>query len=191
MKKQVSIAYQMSLNSVSALPMDIINHDIMCLLSFTDAVSLSMTSKLFNGAIKYNHNPTIDDQFAIIKAVQNNNVDAIKCLLKVEYIDPALNDNEPLIRAIKNNSSALFELLLKDPRVNPAARNNLAVRIATSKNKTDMLQLLLADPRVNPSDMDNDALIKAAYMNNHDSAKMLLGYGKLKFNGSGSYRAES
>jgi ankyrin repeat protein len=164
----------MSVSLLSTLPIDIIQHELTSFLSFSDAISLRKTNHHFNGSFNYNHDPRLDNNYAIRLAAKHGNVDATKCLLKVEYVDPAFNDNEPLILAITENSSyPTVEY------VNPAFNGN--VQLSSSKGYAEIVSLLLNDPRVNPSDSDNAALLYAVNAGNVEIVRMLMDYGKFLF----------
>ena len=117
--------------------------------------------------------PSINDNEAILWAVQNGHLAIVQSLLRDVRVDPAARDNEAIRHAAEEGHAAVVQLLLADPRVNPAARDNEAIRIAAEEGHAAVVQLLLADPRVNPAARDNEA-IRVAASNGHAAVVQLL-----------------
>jgi ankyrin repeat protein len=134
----------MPIKFISDLPLDVINHDIICLLPFTEAVALSKTSRLFNGGVKYNHNPTLDNQFAIKLAVQKSNLDAIKCLLKVPFVNPSFDDNHAIQAASYKGHLEIVRLLLDNPNTVLNYSASKAIFRALFKSHDEIALLLLS-----------------------------------------------
>ena len=53
------------------------------------------------------------------RAIDNNQLEAIRCLLSHPYFDPSVSDNDPVRYAANHNKIAMGNLLLADPRVSP------------------------------------------------------------------------
>jgi ankyrin repeat protein len=161
----------------SMLPEDIIQHELSSFLSFSDVIRLRKTSH-FNASFNYNHDPRLDNNYAIKLAAKHANVDATKCLLKVKYVDPGDNYNEPLILAITKKSYDVVQLLLNDTRVNPAIKDNAplihAITVCNTDDSYSIVKLLLKDKRVNPATRHNLLLRTASGKGYAEIVRLIL-----------------
>jgi ankyrin repeat protein len=136
------------------LPTDIMQNELICFLSFSDSISLRKTSKFFNTSFTYNHDPRIDNQRAIILAVDNCNakgnyngkIDAIKCLLNVEYADPSIYNNYPIRMAILYGNLEVVRALLDSGKVHPSINYNYPLLAASRTGNLELVTLFLDYP---------------------------------------------
>lgn len=112
--------------------------------------------------------PSLDDNYAIKTAAENDYLSLVELLLKDLRIDPGADDNYSLRLAIENDYFDIFKLLIEDPRVDTGSNNNAAIRFAFSayglerdEESFDIVKFLLKDPRVDPSVNDYEILREA------------------------------
>jgi hypothetical protein len=133
--------------ALSRLPDAILNHEIAPYLTFTESINLRKTAKSFNESYIYQHDPRLDLQLAIAKASSEGKLDAVRCLLKVPFIDPGFNYNYAVrITALKGHVEIMQELLT-NRLVDPADFNNEAIINAASHGHSDIVKMLLKDNR--------------------------------------------
>ncbi len=123
----------------------------------------------------------------------------VKCLLKMQQIDPTSMDNLAIVNASIMGNAEIVEMLLMDGRVDPSVDNNAALVGAAScgvqysctslcsadighlkiikdspiEQYVRIVELLLANKRVNPSTENNRALYESI-RNTHDEIAVLL-----------------
>ena len=115
----------------------------------------------------------MDTQTQFYEAIQINDIQNVKSLLKDKRVDPSYRNNSSIQFASENGHFNIVKLLLKDKRVDPSDNNNWAIKLASQNGHVDILKLLLKDKRVSPS--DNNWIIRFASANGHiDIVKLLL-----------------
>jgi hypothetical protein len=112
--------------SLDSIPTDLFG-EIACFLDFQNALTFAIISKQAYSDFKCQHDPRIDEQFAVKKASEAGNVNAIMCLLKVEFVDFAVDNNYPFR---KSSSIGNVKALIQNTKVDPAVDNNVALRNA-------------------------------------------------------------
>jgi hypothetical protein len=128
-----------------------------------------------NILIEIGHDPSINDNNAIIMASDRKATRTIKLLLNDCRVDPSVNHN-----AIIKSSARFFcdtelmKLLLEHPKVDPTANNNDPLFGAVSINTPEVAELLIKDPRVDPT-INSNYLIKYTVNNGIiDMVRLLL-----------------
>ena len=69
--------------------------------------------------------------YAMMKAIEKDNVEVVKLLLADERVDPAAKNNAAFRLAVFKGNEKVVKLLLADRRVDPSADNNYAIRTAS------------------------------------------------------------
>jgi ankyrin repeat protein len=160
--------------SLATLPHDIIEYEVTCLISFADALSLRNTNHFFNASFNYNHNPRLDNQSAIKLAVRDGNINAIKCLLKIDYVDPTIENNYPIKLAVRNGNVQVVKALLDSGKVDPSAEYNYPLRTATNGN-LEMVRFLLDYPNFDLHNVNVTlALSEALKQRKDDIARLMI-----------------
>jgi hypothetical protein len=155
--------------SIDQLPDVVLNHEIANYLSFIDSISLRRTSNYFDSIYQCQHNPRIDAQFAVNKAVSALNRDALKCILKVEYVDSKFS----LFRAAASHNWDGIEFLLDiDKSLDPSAYNNWVMVQACNYGSLRIVQTLLGKS-LSPIGLDY-AFFRAAIMDEFEIVSLLL-----------------
>jgi len=103
-----------------------------------------------------------DKNQEFIDAVNDNNVDRVKILLRDSRVDPSVNNNWAIKWAADRGLTGIVKALLNDGRVDPAAGNNYAIRWAAGGGHMEVVKALLNDGRADPSAENNNAIIWAA-----------------------------
>ena len=105
-------------------------------------------------------NTDIVNHEAFIIAVQNNDVELLKLLLKDEKNNPGRGgdyeiqskykkyDNRPIRLACQNGLTEMVKLLLRDSRVDPSTDKQFPLRHAIKNNHWDIVEMLINDKRV-------------------------------------------
>jgi ankyrin repeat protein len=156
------------------LPTDIMQNEIACSLSFKDAINVRKTSKFFNGCFNYNHDPRLDNQCAIKLAVRHGNVDAIKCLLEVKYVDPTTDNNSPIKMAISNGNVEVVKTLLDSGKVDASVENNYPILKASEIGALEMVTFLLDYPKFDLANENVTGALFIALKNRHDDVASLM-----------------
>ncbi len=109
-----------------------------------------------------------------IQAINNKDIESVKCFLKYSTFNPACFNNYALNHSAKNGCLEIVKLLLQDYRIDPSLNNNKALSCAADSNSFEIFKLILKDKRVNPSDNDNYALATSSLNGNLEMVKLLL-----------------
>ncbi|KAJ3308630.1 Dynein heavy chain 3, axonemal [Boothiomyces sp. JEL0838] len=117
--------------------------------------------------------PAADNNYAIRLAAEKNHLEVVKLLLADSRVDPSANENSSIQWSSFNGSFEITSMLLKDSRVNPAVDANYPIRLAAQNGHFKVVELLFKDERVDPSALDNYA-IKFASENGHYEIVALL-----------------
>lgn len=97
-----------------------------------------------------------------IKAIKNENIDAIKFFLNFKNFNPTHECNYAIrLAAFLGNNQSLITLL-NDSRIDPSDVDNFAVIEAIKQENTKTLQILLNDYRIKKEKINNELLIKLA-----------------------------
>lgn len=86
------------------------------------------------------------------KAINDNNIELVKLLLKDPNVDPSTDYNYGICYASEDGYQEIVELLLKDPRIDPSARENKALCLACENGYIEIVKLLLNDSRLYSSE---------------------------------------
>ncbi|KAJ3316394.1 hypothetical protein HDU76_001838 [Blyttiomyces sp. JEL0837] len=116
--------------------------------------------------IARNVNPAAQDNQAFIVACQNNHLDVVKILSKMETVDVAARDNLALRMATQQGNFQVLKYLLTLPDVDPTVQENTSFIIACGKGHFDIVKLLAVQPGVDPSVQDCLA-VRVAAVNGH------------------------
>ena len=109
--------------------------------------------------------PAADDNAALLVAVLNDNLMAIKILLLDARVNPAVFKprHSPIVAAATRPwETGVLELLLRDGRVDPGVEGNAALIAAITAQNGYAIKALLADARVNPNEAEPEAPIVCA-----------------------------
>jgi ankyrin repeat protein len=109
------------------MPEVIIQHEILIFLNFKDSMNFRKTAKSFNESYLYQHDPRLDDQFAIIEASSKGENNAVICLLKVPFVDPGIFNNSALLGAVYAGHSEVVKTLLESNRLDTTINGNIAL----------------------------------------------------------------
>ena len=90
----------------------------------------------------------MNKQYEFNNAIDINDQDVIKLLIKDNEVDPALDDNFAIRCSSRNGNLNVVKLLLKDNRVDPSALFNFAIYNADRNKFTNIVKLLWNDKRV-------------------------------------------
>jgi hypothetical protein len=162
--------------SLTLMHDSIVQNEIMIFLNFTDSLNFRKTAKVFNESYLYQHNPRLDEQFAIIKASKEGENNAVICLLKVPFVNLTFS---AFLGAVNGGHSDVVRTLLESNRVDPAFNENIAVISAARKGRLDTVKLLLKDIRIDPTDQDNLAIKVASYGSHPSVVQALLDDGRV------------
>lgn len=158
--------------SLTQLPNELFQHELACLLSFSDAVNVRKINRQYNQCFNYIHDPRLD-QCALGRAVANGNIFAVKCILAIPFVDPNFNDNYALRTAGARAYQEIAQILLDDKRLNVSKKASSEILTnAVIFNRAHLVQLLLQhfDPR-----WDGNILICfATYFGFVDTLRVLL-----------------
>ena len=109
--------------------------------------------------------PSVNDNFAIIKASEKGYLEIVELLLKDYRVDPTLHKNRAIRWASENGHIEVVKCLLKDQRVDPTDyRNysivsaNYSIVSASDFNHIDIVKLLISDKRVRNSLLKEDII---------------------------------
>ena len=80
-------------------------------------------------------------------AITNNDIDAVKILLKDYMVNPIYN-GIPLLLSIESGNIEIIKLLLKDKRMNPCVNKNYAIRVADEIGNFNVINLLWKDVKI-------------------------------------------
>lgn len=105
--------------------------------------------------------PGLDNQFAILVACDDCNIDLVSMLMKYPTVDPSVKNNQCLIEVCAASDIDILKLLLQDPRVNPSDQNNKAIRNCILNDDFEMFSLIYRDRRFNPIDEENLIFVSA------------------------------
>jgi hypothetical protein len=116
------------------------NYDISSFLSFKDSISLRQTCHSLNSSYTFQHDPRTDHQYAVSKAAHHGNLVALRCIVKVPYVD-----SEAAMIAAANGSDweIVKNLLNVDESLNASAGDNIVMKQACQVGNLDMIRILL------------------------------------------------
>jgi hypothetical protein len=116
------------------------NYDISSFLSFKDSINLRQTCHSLNSSYTFQHDPRTDHQYAVSKAAHHGNLVALRCILKVPYVD-----SEPAMIAAANEGDweIVKNLLNVDESLNASAGDNIVMKKACEVGNPDMIRILL------------------------------------------------
>jgi hypothetical protein len=174
-------------NKLSTLLYDIIRL-IASLLPLKDSLRLSVCSRRLQPLYDYNHDPRLDNQFAVSKGVEKRKWTLLETIILVPYVAheylfrmAAAHGQDALMQRIMKirefpltsmyhafwiaackGHVCCMQLLLNSSRgLDPASSNNLTLRVASYSGRADVVKLLLNDARVDPLVNDNECIIMA------------------------------
>jgi hypothetical protein len=149
--------------------MNKINDDTKQLIESVRANDLILFKKLF----KLQHvNPALNDNIAIILAVQNQNYEMVKLLLSDNRVSPSVNYNMPIEICTNNGNSKIFNLLISDRRVYYHLDCN-AFSIACKNGYEEFVLKMIGNNLLNKA-KDNNKAIKEAFKAKHFNIVFLL-----------------
>nr|QBK88150.1 MAG: ankyrin repeat protein [Marseillevirus LCMAC202] len=119
---------------------------------------------------------TVQQQFA--RAIEDQNVDAVKRLLFNPRVDPTAHDNYAIKASSYSGHAAIVRLLLEDGRTDPTAEGSAALRVSSVGGHATVVELLLADGRADPTAKDNDAIRGSSLNGRAEVVKLLLEDGR-------------
>lgn len=102
----------------------------------------------FDNPNNVSENPILVIDSILISALNNENLDISKLLLKDKRVDPSRDKNYALKIACKKGMSEIIELLLKDKRIDPSCDNNKCLFLSLKRKNYNIVNLLLSDIRV-------------------------------------------
>jgi Ankyrin repeats (3 copies) len=181
---------------LSTLPYEIIRL-FTSKLSLKDALNLHQTCTSLYSLLDYNHDPRLDNQFAIKMACRKDRVDIFKKLLTLKYIvmeqdvyDAAANGQVSLVQvfiesglinskklkqvflwAMNSEQIVVVELLMSSDAIESF---DSAISLSARQGKFKVLKTLLGDCRANPAACDNIAICEAAGRGDVEMVKYLL-----------------
>jgi ankyrin repeat protein len=120
--------------------------------------------------------PKVDPTGCISLAIECDDEDLVKLLLKDGRDDPAMYDSI-ITDACKNKE--IVKLLLDDGRADPSVYHNEAIGMACQLGCMETVQLLLTDPRVNPADDNNNAIYWACHNGHFEITQLLFNHQKV------------
>lgn len=120
------------------------------------------TCKLFNAiADKYPITESADDNCKVfLRAMDNNNVDAILKFLRSGKIDPSFDNNYVIGWANQNSHLTVIQELIKDPRVDPSDEDDFAIKQASENGHLAVVQELLKHPKIDLSSIPDNIIKK-------------------------------
>lgn len=133
-------------------------------------VNIAKISKKMYSDFDFQHNPRLDDQFAVKRAFETWNLNAIRCLLKVEFVDFGFDNNYPI--RMSGGNIQLLKVLIENPSLDPGANNNEALRNAAYFNRIEAVELLLT--KLDPRKDQNEAFVLAVQQGHHDLIIIML-----------------
>jgi hypothetical protein len=98
-------------------------------------------------------------QYEFEDAINNNNIEKVKSLLKDKKINPSCKNNLALQLVSQTGNLDILKLILNDKRTNPSDKNNYFIQLAAESGHFQLVDFLLKDSRVNPSEDNNYAII--------------------------------
>jgi hypothetical protein len=101
-----------------------------------------------NASYEYIHDPRTDNQSAIKTASKLGNINAVKCLLNVPFVDPSVDVSQALRKASYNRFAAIVRELLKDKRVDQTVLRNFCFSVAAEPGFVGVVLTLINDERV-------------------------------------------
>ncbi len=132
-------------HSFSILPLDVHN-DIYSFLSNKDLYNVLTVSKEVKMIADRCLQPQINNNKAIKSSSRNNNILAVRRLLRDPRVDPSVDGNDPIRYASKHGYDGVVKLLLQHPRVDPSDIDNYSIEWACINGHTNVVKLLLRDP---------------------------------------------
>ena len=112
------------------------------------------------------------------RAILENNVNAVKDILKVNSANRNLDLSYEFSRAVNQGTAEMVKVFLDDGRYDPGQFYNVALFDAIKREKTEMLKHLLEDKRVDPTVGEN-AIYYAAQHKRTESVKIFLEDGRV------------
>lgn len=113
---------------------------------------------------------------AFISAIEHNQENSVKTLLKDNRSDPDAHNNAALRTAIQLGNASIVQLLLK--YVDPSVNDDYIMRLVCFYGDIHIVKVLLADERVNPSANNNSTLEVAVSQGHEAIVKLLLKHKK-------------
>lgn len=120
------------------------------------------------------HDPSINNNSAIIKAAELGHIDVVETLLNHPRVNPADQNNAALRKAFRNHKLSTVKVLLNHPKVNPAVNDNEILVYSAIYGYGEIVFLLLKDDRVNPGARNNLAICGAASKGHGHVVQLLL-----------------
>jgi len=113
---------------------------------------------------------------ALIKACENNNLETVNLLLCNEKTDPSARNNEAIYITCLNNYIEIVERLLQDSRVDASCRYNICLTGAIMNKNYDIVKLLLKwyykNDKLEPKELSMFELLFEKQRNNFDRNKI-------------------
>jgi Ankyrin repeats (3 copies) len=119
---------------------------------------VSMCSGCLRSYWDYNHDPLLDDNYALRRAILLNLADYVHNLVHVKNVDV----QAAFVWACSSDTLELVKRLLKDRRVDPGYYENNGMIAAAGNGNLEVVKLLLSGTRLNLAACDNRALRMAA-----------------------------
>ena len=102
--------------------------------------------------------PSVNDNFAIIKASEKGYLEIVELLLKDYRVDPTLHKKRAIRWASLHGHIEVVKCLLKDQREDPTDYRNYSIVSASANNHIDIVKLLISDKRVRNSLLKEDII---------------------------------
>ena len=120
----------------------------------------------------------MQQEFLLINASYNGNVERVRMLLADGRSDPLERDSEAIRYASEHGNAEVVRMLLEDRRADPAAVHNQAIQMASKNGHAEVVRMLLDDPRTNPAARDNEAIRIASRYGHIEIVRMFLADGR-------------
>lgn len=117
--------------------------------------------------------PSVENNLALRKAVENGHFYVTKLLLGDPRVDTSVINLKVIQKAVEHKHREVIDLLVKDPRIDPYLGLK-AFEFAMRLNDHDLATLLLRNPRFDPSLEHNQALKSACYYDQSGEIVRLL-----------------
>lgn len=108
------------------------------------------------------------------RATDNDDIEAIRKLLKYTFEDPSENNDYAIRMASQRGNAEIVRLLLVDKRINPNILDDYPCRIACRNGHTEVVKLLLQNDKVNPANNNNESIMWASANGYIDVVELLL-----------------
>jgi len=126
--------------------------------------------------LKFDIDPTAEDQLALHYAVENGHIEIVKMLLDLPEIDPSADDQNVLNIACQKGYYEIVEMLLKDDRIDPTFDDCISLQLASKYGYKNIVELFINDGRIDSTICYNKAFEYALKSKKYEIADILVPY---------------